>query len=645
MSRAQILDDYINSAYDVVKNVYDNLAFLKSAANTPLQISSMSDLVALNTNVKSFVTMLSFHEGLDSGGGDFYWDATRNKADHNGGTIIDPENTADLITWDAAAKTAWFTAGSGLGCWVRVYSGDLNVDWFGAKGDDDGTGSGDDDSAIFDQTSSVAKGGWINVSRAKKYNISTRLGSTDIIRIKGDAPAIFEDSGDVTNNDEDWFPTLVCDGVSLRGVADPTASSTGFAINLRGLENLRIIGVNSAPYAAHFRPTQGFFKNLIFEDFLYHGIWTRGGSLAEFENINFIRCGRTDPVVNAYCHLAANTTLASRNYRRGCSWMAESRNNDTQSASYDAGREASGVYRPTTFSVKNIWSNTNAGTTDLNTSPRDFIFFGHINIISSGYFGGYNGTWIGLSNGSFDNIYHETYSTGGVTIGDGTAFSMYTFNTAISADQTFYTANNRNIRDIAFNAANDFYGYDERQNANKYISRLQLFELILGSYDPDGSSTDWETYAAKGTTANPSLYFNTTAKALLGSVGNNHIPYIGLPIVTTTTVTGSGGTADLAYATLLPALPSPQIGSYEIEIMVGISANVWYWSLWRVSKTSTKQKYVKVCELDEATGAIAVAATGTGTTETLRITNNNASTATYSAKSRVMNVNNFSVTD
>ena len=70
------------------------------------------------------VFVRGYYSNGDGGGGTFYWDAASTEAD-NGGTII----AADA---------------GGTGRWKRVYSGAVNVRWFGAKGD----GSTDDTGAI-----------------------------------------------------------------------------------------------------------------------------------------------------------------------------------------------------------------------------------------------------------------------------------------------------------------------------------------------------------------------------------------------------------------------------------------------------------------------------------------------------------------
>ncbi len=109
------------------------------------EVNTMSALLTASTS-NGVVIMLGFHTKGDGGGGEFFWDSSANKNTHNGGTIIDPTNAADLATWDASAKTTWFTAGSGTGCWKRV-DPRIIANSFGAKGD--GT---EDDASAWRQT-------------------------------------------------------------------------------------------------------------------------------------------------------------------------------------------------------------------------------------------------------------------------------------------------------------------------------------------------------------------------------------------------------------------------------------------------------------------------------------------------------------
>lgn len=102
------------------------------------KVGSISDLISLDVTKYSYedtVYVKSYHSGLNKGGGIFYWDSTRSKADHNGGTIIDPDIVFPIDWTNQTQLAAWFTAGAGTGVWVRKYDGAINVKWFGAIGD------------------------------------------------------------------------------------------------------------------------------------------------------------------------------------------------------------------------------------------------------------------------------------------------------------------------------------------------------------------------------------------------------------------------------------------------------------------------------------------------------------------------------
>lgn len=99
-----------------------------------LVVTSISGLLTADTS--KVVNVLNYHIGLEGGGGVFYWDATKAKSEHNGGTVIDPTKVFPADWNNQTQLTTWFDAGnSGTGCWVRQYDGAVNVKWFGAKGD------------------------------------------------------------------------------------------------------------------------------------------------------------------------------------------------------------------------------------------------------------------------------------------------------------------------------------------------------------------------------------------------------------------------------------------------------------------------------------------------------------------------------
>lgn len=126
------------SGDDVTKDkvsIVEKINSLETEANLDaraLFVSSVSELLAVDPTIETVVRTLNYHSDTEGGGGVFYWDATRDKADHNGGTVIDPSAVFPTDWTNQTQLTTWFTAGIGTGCWVRQYDGAVNVKWFGA---------------------------------------------------------------------------------------------------------------------------------------------------------------------------------------------------------------------------------------------------------------------------------------------------------------------------------------------------------------------------------------------------------------------------------------------------------------------------------------------------------------------------------
>lgn len=102
----------------------------------PDDLETIADLRAIpSAPTIEIATIKGYATDGDGGGGDFYWDSTSTETD-NGGTII----KATAIT---------------TGRWKRLYSGVVNVRWFGAKGDN----STDDIISIQNAIDSLASTG------------------------------------------------------------------------------------------------------------------------------------------------------------------------------------------------------------------------------------------------------------------------------------------------------------------------------------------------------------------------------------------------------------------------------------------------------------------------------------------------------
>lgn len=77
-------------------------------------VASIAALKALTPSAGDAVNVLGYYASGDGGGGTFYYDGASSATD-NGGTVIAPN--------------------AGAGRWLRIYSGEVNIRWFGAKGD------------------------------------------------------------------------------------------------------------------------------------------------------------------------------------------------------------------------------------------------------------------------------------------------------------------------------------------------------------------------------------------------------------------------------------------------------------------------------------------------------------------------------
>lgn len=103
--------------------------------STGYRVASVEDMIAGRTssgNV-SIVDGSSWHtesfvKGAGMGGGDFIYDASRDKNDHNGGTVIDPDRPYPSDFSDESQVVAWLTKGTGSGCFVKSNHNRSNYD-------------------------------------------------------------------------------------------------------------------------------------------------------------------------------------------------------------------------------------------------------------------------------------------------------------------------------------------------------------------------------------------------------------------------------------------------------------------------------------------------------------------------------------
>jgi len=182
-------------------------------------VATMPGLLTADTD-NALVTVLGFHTSGDGGGGDFFFDPLELRSNHNGGTIVDPTNTADLATWDASDKTTWFTAGAGNGCWIRLFNDVVNVAVFGAKLD----GVENDSLSVQNAGDSIG-----NIIFSGTCKLDTAIVFTSSIRMRGEPghkiiPSLGLAGGNLfafSTNDVD------VEGITVDGAGETFTPATG----------------------------------------------------------------------------------------------------------------------------------------------------------------------------------------------------------------------------------------------------------------------------------------------------------------------------------------------------------------------------------------------------------------------------------
>jgi len=125
--------DKVMSTTDGIPNVKGHVIYVDTIAD--LQALPTSKLVDGQQ-----VQVKEYHAGTGVGGGEFYWNANLNKAGHDGGLIIDPDQTFPSDWGDTSQQEAWFNAvGTATGCFVRPDPLETSLSDFGAKPETDAT--------------------------------------------------------------------------------------------------------------------------------------------------------------------------------------------------------------------------------------------------------------------------------------------------------------------------------------------------------------------------------------------------------------------------------------------------------------------------------------------------------------------------
>ena len=100
---------------------------------------NIKDLLTITDVVKDDVVIVKgYHKVGDAGYGIFRWDPDIPKHKHDGGLYIDPNKSFPSDWNNLDEVNLWFTPdynSTETGCWVRIFSGRVDVKWYGAIGD------------------------------------------------------------------------------------------------------------------------------------------------------------------------------------------------------------------------------------------------------------------------------------------------------------------------------------------------------------------------------------------------------------------------------------------------------------------------------------------------------------------------------
>jgi hypothetical protein len=160
------------------------------------RVATVETISALKTfsGPEDGLSVQGYYAAGDNGGGEFYWDSA-STATNNDGTIIQ-------------------ATGVTTGRWMRIYDGDLNTSWFGAKGD----GVADDTAAIQATIAVLSSGaGQVFIPAGTYLVTSTILIDKDRTHIYGTGVGSTHITFEPTANDTCFLFENDNDGVLYQG--------------------------------------------------------------------------------------------------------------------------------------------------------------------------------------------------------------------------------------------------------------------------------------------------------------------------------------------------------------------------------------------------------------------------------------------
>lgn len=208
------------------------IASKNSTVNSIAELKTISNIESIN--------VLGYYEKGDGGGGIFCWDTTSTATD-NGGTIIQ-------------------ATGITTGRWKRVFSGAVNVKWFGAKEDDSF-----DNSPIFDY---LARNNYDVEIDDGTFLCNSTIGNFSEIKFKGSKNTTIKTSNDIAL----FSISGKCIVENINILQESTGLGAAFKTNLTNLQ---------LAYSS--------FKNITVSNFKL-GMYVRYSLWCSFKNMQFLNC-------------------------------------------------------------------------------------------------------------------------------------------------------------------------------------------------------------------------------------------------------------------------------------------------------------------------------------------------------------------